>query len=177
MSRVGSAPIQIPQGVDCNLTHGNLRTKGKLGEMNLPIPSDIDIKIHDGKVNISLINDSKEARTLWGTIRARAFNMVKGVNEGFTRTLEINGVGYRAAIQGNELVLSLGHSHEIRYLVPQGITIKCDKPTEISISGMDKQIVGQVASEIRSYRSPEPYKGKGVKYAGEKILRKEGKKK
>lgn len=177
MSRVGSAPIQIPQGVECQLTQGVLKAKGKLGEMNLPIPLDVEIKIADGKVNVGLVNKTKQARTLWGTTRARAYNMVKGVSEGFTRNLEINGVGYRAALQGKELVLSLGHSHEIRYPIPQGITIKCDKPTEVSISGMDKQVVGQVASEIRSYRSPEPYKGKGVKYAGEKILRKEGKKK
>jgi large subunit ribosomal protein L6 len=177
MSRVGSAPIQIPQGVECQLTQGVLKAKGKLGELVLSLPSGVEVNIVDGNLKVALLGKSKQARMLWGTIRARAYNMVKGVSEGFTRNLEINGVGYRAALQDTELVLSLGHSHEIRYPIPAGITVKCDKPTEVSISGIDKQAVGQVASEIRAFRSPEPYKGKGVKYAGEKILRKEGKKK
>ena len=135
------------------------------------------MKIADGKVQVTPNGKTLEARTLWGTIRSRANNMVQGVNEGFTRKLEINGVGYRAAVQGQDLVLNLGHSHEIRYPIPQDVTVKCAKPTEVSIFGRDKQQVGQMASEIRSFRPPEPYKGKGVKYAEERILRKEGKKK
>lgn len=177
MSRVGKEPVVIPQGVDCQLVDGQIKAKGKLGELSLNLPTEVAVKIEDGKINVTPVDKTKQSRMLWGTIRARVSNMVNGVHEGFTRNLEINGVGYRASVQGKDLVLNLGHSHEIRYPIPQGITIKCAKPTEISISGVNKQEVGQIASEIRSYRPPEPYKGKGVKYVEERILRKEGKKK
>lgn len=177
MSRVGSAPVEIPQGVECQIVDNVLKAKGKLGELSLPLPFNVSVKIEGSVLSVNPKDQSKQSRMLWGTIRARVYNLVCGVADGFKRNLEINGVGYRAALQGSELVLSLGHSHEIRYPIPSGITIKCAKPTEIEISGIDKQQVGQIASEIRSYRSPEPYKGKGVKFAEEKILRKEGKKK
>jgi len=177
MSRIGSAPVEIPQGVECQVVDGMLKAKGKLGELSLSLPLQVEVKIEDKAIVIAPKDSSKRSRMLWGTIRARASNMVQGVSEGFKKELEINGVGYRAAVQGQELVLSLGHSHEIRYPIPRGVTIKCGKPTEIEISGIDTQQIGQIASEIRSYRPPEPYKGKGVKYVGEKIVRKEGKKK
>jgi large subunit ribosomal protein L6 len=155
MSRVGNNPVEVPSGVEVAVSGRVITAKGKLGEMNA----------------------SKRARALWGTTRARIQNMVTGVSEGFIRKLEINGVGYRATVQGSTLHLQLGYSHDINYAIPDGITIQCEKPTSIAVSGADKQKVGQVAAEIRGYRKPEPYKGKGIKYVEETILRKEGKKK
>jgi len=177
MSRVGKRPIDVPQGVDCQINEGILKAKGKLGELSLVLPRELDVKLEANQLLVIPKNKLKETRMLWGTIRSRVDNLVKGVNEGFTRKLEINGVGYRAAVQGSDVVLQLGYSHEVRLKVPEGLTVKCESPTRVAISGIDRQRVGQFASEIRAKRPPEPYKGKGVRYEGEFILRKEGKKK
>ena len=177
MSRVGKNPVEVPAGVEVAVKGGLVSAKGKLGNLDFQATDDVEITQEDGKVWVKPVNDSKKARAMWGTARSRIQNMVQGVSEGFKKELEINGVGYRAAVQGNSLNLQLGFSHDVAYPIPEGIEIKCEKPTAISISGADKQKVGQVAAEIRSYRPPEPYKGKGVKYADEVILRKEGKKK
>ena len=177
MSRVGKNPVEVPSGVEIAIKGGLVSAKGKLGNLEFQATNDVEITQEDGKVWVKPVNDSKKARAMWGTARARIQNMVAGVSQGFTRELEINGVGYRAAVQGNALNLQLGFSHDVAYPIPEGISIKCEKPTSITITGADKQQVGQVAAEIRSYRPPEPYKGKGVKYADEVVLRKEGKKK
>ena len=177
MSRVGLLPVIIPDGVTVDLTDGILSAKGKIGELNLTYAADVVPSIEEGKIWVKPANDSLKARKLWGTFRSLTYNVITGVHEGYTKFLDINGVGYRAQIQGKDLVLQLGHSHEIRYPIREGITIKCETQTEIEISGADKQAVGSVAAKIRSYRPPEPYKGKGVKYRDEIILRKEGKKK
>jgi large subunit ribosomal protein L6 len=177
MSRVGKNPVEVPAGVEVAIKGGLVSAKGKLGALDFQATDDVEISQEDGKVWVKPVNESKKARAMWGTARSRIQNMMVGVSEGYTRELEINGVGYRAAVQGNNLNLQLGFSHDVIYPIPEGITVKCEKPTSISISGADKQKVGQVAAEIRGYRPPEPYKGKGVKYADEVILRKEGKKK
>lgn len=177
MSRVGKYPVTIPAGVQVTLDGPQLSVKGKVGQGSLRLPDVLAVVVADGKVTLTPRNNSKTARALWGTNRALVNNMISGAANGYTRKLDIVGVGYRAAVQGKELVLQLGYSHEIRYPIPAGITVVCEKPTAIAISGFDKQQVGQIASEIRAYRGPEPYKGKGVMYEGEKILRKEGKKK
>jgi len=177
MSRVGKNPVEVPSGVEVAIKGGLVSAKGKLGTLEFEATDDVAITLEDGKVWVKPLNNSKKARAMWGTARARIQNMVVGVSEGFTKELEINGVGYRAAMQGKALSLQLGFSHDVAYPIPEGIQVKCEKPTSITISGADKQKVGQVAAEIRSYRPPEPYKGKGVKYADEVILRKEGKKK
>lgn len=177
MSRVGKLPVAIPSGVTVDIKNDHIAVKGKNGELKTLITGDVKVTIDDGKVVVAPANDSKRARAMWGTVRANLNNVIKGVTEGFTRNLEINGVGYRAAIQGEILSLSLGYSHEIKYMIPKGIKIAVDKQTALSITGNDKQRVGQVAAEIRSLRGPEPYKGKGVKYSDERIRRKEGKKK
>jgi len=177
MSRVGKNPVEVPSGVEVAIKGGLVSAKGKLGSLDFEATDDVVISQEDGKIWVKPANDGKRARALWGTVRSRIQNMVIGVSEGFTKNLEINGVGYRAAVQGQSLNLQLGFSHDVAYPIPEGITIKCEKPTSIAVSGADKQKVGQVAAEIRSYRPPEPYKGKGVKYADEVILRKEGKKK
>ena len=177
MSRVGKNPVEVPSGVEIAIKGALVSAKGKLGSLEFKATDDVEITQEDGKVWVKPVNDSKKARAMWGTARARIQNMVIGVSEGFKKDLEINGVGYRAAVQGQALNLQLGFSHDVAYPIPEGISVKCEKPTSITISGADKQKVGQVAAEIRSYRPPEPYKGKGVKYADEVILRKEGKKK
>lgn len=178
MSRVGKNPIAVPSGVTAEIAENTLKTKGKNGELKLVFDKDlVEIKLEEKNLWVKPKQANKKARAMWGTVRARANNMVKGVSEGFSRKLEIIGVGYKARMQGTELILSLGYSHEITYKIPQGIKIVCATPTSIEISGADKQVVGQVASEIRAYRSPEPYKGKGIKYENETIRRKEGKKK
>ena len=177
MSRVGKNPIEVPSGVEVAIKGRQISAKGKLGVLEYEATEDVEVSQDDGKVWVKPANDGKRARAMWGTVRSRIQNMVIGVSEGFTRNLEINGVGYRAAVQGKDLVLQLGYSHEVRHAIPEGITVKCERPTAITISGADKQKVGQVAAEIRGFRPPEPYKGKGVKYAEEVILRKEGKKK
>ena len=177
MSRVGKYPVVVPAGVTVSVDGQTVHAKGKFGEMSFFVVSDVEVKLEDGKVVVTPQSDEKFARAMWGTARARINNMVKGVGEGFTKKLDIVGVGYRASVQGKTLKLALGFSHDVDFPIPEGIDIKCPQPTQIEISGNDKQRVGQVASEIRAYRSPEPYKGKGVKYSDEKILRKEGKKK
>jgi large subunit ribosomal protein L6 len=177
MSRVGKYPVVVPNGVTVNLAGGELSVKGKLGQSSINLVDAVEASLEDNQVWVKPKNETKQARMMWGTTRANIANMVKGVSEGFTINLEINGVGYRAAVQGKALQLQLGFSHDVNYPIPDDITIKCEKPTAISITGKDKQRVGQIAAEIRAYRGPEPYKGKGVKYETETILRKEGKKK
>ena len=175
MSRVGKNPIEIPSGVELAISGRMVTAKGKLGELRYELNDSVSARQEDNRVVIQPLDDSKAARAMWGTARARLQNMVIGVSEGFSKELEINGVGYRAAVQGQTLNLQLGFSHDINYPIPQGISIKCEKPTSILVSGADKQRVGQVAAEIRAYRKPEPYKGKGIRYAGEQIIRKAGK--
>ena len=177
MSRVGKNPVTIPQGVTVDVASGVATVKGKLGTLKLPITKEVDVSVKDGKVWVKPVQENTQSRVLWGTTRANLRNMVEGVSKGYSKALEINGVGYRAAVQGKNLQLQLGYSHDVLYPIPEGITIKCEKPTAVLISGYDKQKVGQVAAEIRAVRPPEPYKGKGIKYDTETILRKEGKKK
>lgn len=177
MSRVGKNPIPIPSGTNVTLDGALLKVKGKLGELSMTLHDDVECKVEGNELMISPRGQHKRARAMWGTYRAQAANMVHGVSEGWTRNLEINGVGYRASVVGKNVKLQLGYSHDVIYPIPDGIQVKCERPTHISISGFDKQKVGQMASEIRAWRPPEPYKGKGVKYEGEYIFRKEGKKK
>lgn len=177
MSRVGKHPVALPQGVSAEVKDGTITVKGKLGSLSLVVASDIEVKVADNQVSVTPQAQTIRARMMWGTTRNNVANMVKGVSEGFKQVLEIEGVGFRAAMQGKDLVMQLGFSHEVRYPAPQGIEIKAEKPTVISITGFDRQKVGQVAAEIRSMKKPEPYKGKGIKYAGERVRRKEGKKK
>ncbi len=177
MSRIGKAPVVIPQGVTIDLAGGILTTKGKLGTLTLAVSNDVDTVIKDGQVTVSPKNETKRARMAWGTTRALVSNMVDGVTKGYTVNLDINGVGYRAAVQGKDLVLQLGYSHDVTFPIPSDIKIACEKPTAIAVTGADKQRVGQIAAVIRSFRGPEPYKGKGIKYATETVRRKEGKKK
>ena len=177
MSRIGKNPVAIPAGVTVELAGQILTAKGSLGTLSLLVSSEVSAKIADGTVTIAPGSESKRARAMWGTTRALVNNMVNGVATGFTRNLEINGVGYRAAVQGDTLTLQLGYSHEVPYPIPKDVRIACERPTLITISGADRQRVGQVAAEIRSFRPPEPYKGKGVKYSHETVRRKEGKKK
>ena len=177
MSRVGKYPVVVPSGVTVTLTGDEVSVKGKLGVSSLRLVDDVETTIEGNHVWVKPRSETKRARMMWGTTRALINNMVKGVSDGFTVNLDINGVGYRAAVQGKILQLQLGYSHDIMFPIPDDVTIKCDKPTAVSVTGKDRQRVGQVAAEIRAFRGPEPYKGKGVKYATETILRKEGKKK
>ncbi|KAB1071456.1 50S ribosomal protein L6 [Methylobacterium planeticum] len=177
MSRVGKKPVAVPSGVTATVTGQTVKMKGSKGELQFVVPSLVSVALEDGAVSVQPKDQSKQARSLWGTSRAQVANLVEGVSKGFEKKLEITGVGYRAAMAGKSLKLSLGYSHDIEYEIPAGITIVTPKPTEIVVTGIDRQRVGQVAAEIRDYRGPEPYKGKGVKYAGEFIFRKEGKKK
>jgi large subunit ribosomal protein L6 len=177
MSRVGKKPVPVPSGVTATVTGQTVTMKGSKGELKFVVPPQVVVDFKDGAVSVQPKDQSKQARSLWGTSRAQVANLVEGVSKGFEKKLEITGVGYRAAMAGKALKLSLGYSHDIEYEIPAGITIVTPKPTEIVVSGIDRQRVGQVAAEIREYRGPEPYKGKGVKYAGEFIFRKEGKKK
>ena len=178
MSRIGKNPVTIPEGGQVHLAEGVLTATGRNGSLKLAVSPDVSATVADGAVTIAPNGESKRARAMWGTTRALVNNMVTGVSAGFTRTLEINGVGYRAAVQGSTLNLQLGYSHDIKYPIPEGIAIKVgEKQTTIAITGADKQKVGQVAAEIRGLRRPEPYKGKGIKYENEHIRRKEGKKK
>lgn len=177
MSRVGKYPVTVPSGVQVALQGRTVVAKGKNGELKLELTDAVDVTIENNLVTVKPRGDDRRARTLWGTTRSLINGMLTGVSTGFTKSMEINGTGYRAAMQGSDLVLNLGYSHEIRYPVPKGIKITCEKPTSIKVEGADKRQVGQVAAEIRAYRGPEPYKGKGVKYENEQILRKEGKKK
>jgi large subunit ribosomal protein L6 len=177
MSRVGKYPVVVPSGVTVSLAGTNVSVKGKLGESSLQLVEDVEAGLDGDQLWVKPKGENKRARMMWGTTRALLNNMVKGVSDGWTINLEINGVGYRAAVQGKVLNLQLGYSHDINYPIPDGIVVKCEKPTAISITGKDRQVVGQIAAEIRAFRGPEPYKGKGVKYDTETILRKEGKKK
>ncbi len=177
MSRIGKNPVAIPEGVAVDLAGQILTAKGQLGTLTLTVSTEVTATIADGAVTIAPNSETKRARAMWGTTRALVNNMVTGVATGFTRNLDINGVGYRAAVQGNTLNLQLGYSHEVAYPIPSDVRIACERPTTIAISGADRQRVGQVAAEIRSFRPPEPYKGKGIKYRDETIRRKEGKKK
>lgn len=177
MSRIGKKPVQVPAGVTANVDGQKVTAKGPKGELFFVANDDIQLKLEDNGVSVTLTNNTKEARSKWGMSRTMIENIFKGVKDGYERKLEINGVGYRAALQGKNLQLALGFSHDVVYEPPVGITIAVPKPTEIIVSGINKQQVGQVAAEIREYRGPEPYKGKGVKYAEERIVRKEGKKK
>jgi large subunit ribosomal protein L6 len=177
MSRIGKHPVAIPDGVRAQLSGRTLTATGGLGTLQMVLSHDVTASIADGVVTIAPANDTKRSRALWGMTRALVSNMVTGVSKGFSVGLEINGVGYRAAVQGKTLNLQLGYSHDIAFAIPDDVKIACERPTVITVTGVDRQRVGQVAAEIRAFRLPEPYKGKGIKYSGETIRRKEGKKK
>jgi large subunit ribosomal protein L6 len=177
MSRVGKKPVAIPSGVTASVEGQVVKVKGPKGALSLVLHDDVTAKVEDGGIKVDPRAETKRARAMWGTYRSLLDNVMTGVTKGFERRLEISGVGYRAALQGKNLQVQLGYSHDIVYPIPEGITIAVPKPTEIVVSGIDGQKVGHVAAEIRAFRKPEPYKGKGVKYAGEYIFRKEGKKK
>ena len=177
MSRIGKKAVPIPSGVTASVEGQTVKMKGPKGALQYIVPDDIIVKIENGAIKVDPRRETQRARAMWGTSRTLVSNLVTGVTKGFETKLEITGVGYRAAVQGKNLQLALGFSHDVNYPIPEGIAIVTPKPTEIVVSGIDKQRVGQVAAEIRAFRSPEPYKGKGVKYAGEFIFRKEGKKK
>ena len=177
MSRIGKVPVALPSGVSASIEGSVLSVKGPKGTLTMPMLDDISYGIEDGRIVVRPANDSKRARSFWGMHRTLVQNLVTGVTEGFTKVLEISGVGYRAAAQGRNLRLQLGYSHDVNFPVPDGIDVKTPDPNTVEISGIDKQKVGQVAAEIRRWRKPEPYKGKGIKYRGEYIFRKEGKKK
>lgn len=177
MSRVGKKPVPLPAGVTANVQGQTVAMKGPKGELRFTVPDLVEVSMEDGSVAVKNRNDSKQSRALWGTSRAQIAVLAQGVTAGFEKRLEINGVGYKAAVQGKTLKLSLGYSHDVDYAIPDGVTITTPRPVEIVVAGIDKQRVGQTAAEIRDFRGPEPYKGKGVKYAGEFIFRKEGKKK
>ena len=178
MSRVGKYPVIVPDGVNVSIEAGNVLVKGKNGELSCHYDEDhVSVEMKEGKVVVSPKSETKESRALWGTTRANINTLVKGVSEGFTKELELIGVGYKARVEGTKLILSLGFSHDVTVETPKGLKITCASPTQISIFGADKQLVGQIASEIREWRKPEPYKGKGIRYVGEYVRRKEGKKK
>ena len=177
MSRIGKRPVSVPDGVTASVDGQTVTAKGPKGELKFVVNEEVIVKMGEDGIKVDPRDQSKDARSKWGMSRTQIENIMTGVSQGFTKSLEINGVGYRAAMQGKNLQLSLGFSHEVIYDVPEGITVATPKPTEITVTGIDKQQVGQVAAEIRKYRGPEPYKGKGVKYADETIFRKEGKKK
>jgi large subunit ribosomal protein L6 len=177
MSRIGQHPVSVPSGVTIDIAGQIVTAKGKLGELSLTLADEVEINRNDATLVVKPRSDTQRARTMWGTMRSLLQNLVTGVDEGFTVNLEIVGVGYRAAVEGRELVLQLGYSHEVRFPIPDGIKIACERPTVLAVSGADRQQVGQVAANIRAFRKPEPYKGKGIRYANEFILRKEGKKK
>ncbi len=177
MSRVGKYPVEIPAGVQVAVAGGILTAKGKLGELSLALTEHVEAKVDGNTITVVPRTQAQQARMMWGTTRALVASMVKGVSTGFVKSMEITGTGYRAAVQGERLEIALGFSHPIHYPVPKGIKITCERPTAIKVEGVDKRLVGQVAAEIRAFRPPEPYKGKGVRYTDETIRRKEGKKK
>ncbi|WP_017666974.1 50S ribosomal protein L6 [Sandarakinorhabdus sp. AAP62] len=177
MSRIGKKPVAVPAGVTATINDRILVVKGPKGEMSMPLVDDISYTIDGAQIAVLPANETKRARAFWGMQRTMVNNLVTGVSDGFTKVLEITGVGYRASVQGSNLKLQLGYSHDVDFAIPAGITIKTPDPTTVEITGADKQRVGQVAAEIRRWRKPEPYKGKGIKYRGEFIFRKEGKKK
>jgi large subunit ribosomal protein L6 len=178
MSRIGKKPVAMPSGVSANVEGQTLTVKGPKGTLSMPLLEELVVyKIDEGAISLTPVTASQRARAAWGMQRTQVQNLVTGVTEGFTKVLEINGVGYRAQAQGKNLKLQLGYSHDVNYAVPEGVDVKTPDTTTVEISGIDKQKVGQVAAEIRRWRKPEPYKGKGIKYRGEYIFRKEGKKK
>jgi len=177
MSRIGNKPVAIPPGITANVEGQTVKVKGPKGALQVVVHDDVAVKLEDGQIKVGPRAETKRARSQWGTSRTLINNLVIGVTKGFEQRLEINGVGYRASVQGKNLQIALGYSHDIVYPIPEGITIVTPRPVEIVITGSDRQKVGQVAAEIRDYRPPEPYKGKGIKYAGERVFRKEGKKK
>ncbi|MCO6050532.1 50S ribosomal protein L6 [Mesorhizobium sp. RP14(2022)] len=177
MSRIGKKPVAVPQGVTASVNGQTVSAKGPKGELRFVVNDEVLVKLEEGSISVTPRDETKDARSKWGMSRTQIVNILQGVKDGFERRLEITGVGYRAAMQGKNLQLALGFSHDVVYQTPEGVTIAVPRPTEIVVTGIDKQQVGQVAAEIREYRGPEPYKGKGVRYAGERIVRKEGKKK
>jgi large subunit ribosomal protein L6 len=177
MSRIGKNPVEIPDGVDVVIAGREVTVKGKLGQLTSRLASEVVASKEDGKVWIKPISGDTRSRSMWGLGRSMVNNMITGVSQGFSRRLELVGVGYRAAVENKILTLQLGYSHDIKVMIPEGIEVACERPTAIEVKGADKQKVGQLAADIRSLRKPEPYKGKGVRYEGEYILRKEGKKK
>ena len=177
MSRIGKKPVSLPQGVTATVAGQTVTAKGPKGELKFVVNDEVLVKLENNEISVEPKDQSKDARSKWGMSRTQIVNILSGVKDGFEKKLEITGVGYRASMQGKNLQLALGFSHDVVYQTPEGISIATPKPTEITVTGIDKQKVGQVAAEIREYRGPEPYKGKGVRYAGEKIVRKEGKKK
>jgi large subunit ribosomal protein L6 len=177
MSRIGKRAVAVPSGITANVEGQTVKVKGPKGALSVVLPDEVAVKLDGGQIKVDPRNETKRARSQWGTSRTLVANLIAGVTKGFEERLEINGVGYRAAVQGKNLQLALGYSHDVVYPIPEGITIVTPRPVEIVITGTDRQKVGQVAAEIRKYRPPEPYKGKGVKYAAERIFRKEGKKK
>ncbi|MDQ0317165.1 50S ribosomal protein L6 [Amorphus orientalis] len=177
MSRVGKKPVEVPNGVTATIDGQTVNVKGPKGDLSFTAPDFVTVAQGEDGITVTPVDESKKARSMWGLSRSMVANLVHGVTQGFERKLEITGVGYRAQVQGKNLQLALGFSHEVLYPIPDGIQIQCPKPTEIVVAGIEKQRVGQVAAEIREFRPPEPYKGKGVRYADEQIIRKEGKKK
>ena len=177
MSRIGKKSVPVPAGVTATIEGGQISVKGPKGTLSMPLVEDISYTLEDGAISVMPANESKRARAFWGMQRTMVSNLVVGVSDGFTKVLEITGVGYRASVQGSNLKLQLGYSHDVDFPIPEGIAIKTPDQTTVEISGADRQQVGQVAAEIRRWRKPEPYKGKGIKYRGEFIFRKEGKKK
>lgn len=177
MSRIGNKPVEVPEGVTLDVNGQDVKAKGSKGELSLRIHDDVSVKLEDGKVVFAPRTQSLQAKKLFPTMRTLVNNIVVGVTEGFEKSLEIQGVGFRAQMQGNTIVMQLGFSHEVRYDIPEGVKVEVEDQTKIKVSGIDKQLVGQVAAKIRGFKPPEPYKGKGVRYAGEYVMRKEGKKK
>ena len=177
MSRIGSKPVSVPSGVNVTLNGADLTIKGSKGQLSMQCVEEVLVSHEGDQINFKPRDDSKRARSMWGMQRSLAQNLVTGVSDGYVKELEIQGVGYRAAVQGRTLRLQLGFSHDIEFPIPEGIDVECERPTAVKISGIDKQKVGQVAAEVRAFRPPEPYKGKGVRYVGEYVFRKEGKKK
>ena len=177
MSRIGKKPVAVPAGVTATVTGQTVKVKGAKGELSFVVPERVNVAMENGAIAVQPRDETKQARAAWGMSRSQVANLIEGVSKGYEKKLEINGVGYRAAVAGKVLKLALGYSHEIDFEIPAGIAIVTPKPTEILVSGIDKQRVGQVAAEIRELRGPEPYKGKGIKYSDEFIFRKEGKKK
>lgn len=177
MSRIAKYPVSVPKGVESTIANGQIVVKGPLGTLSQPLSDDVEVALNDGRITFVAANDTKQSNAMSGTMRALVSNMVVGVSKGFERRLALVGVGFRAQVQGNALKLQLGFSHDIEHKMPAGIKIECPSQTEIIVKGADKQAVGQVAAEIRAYRRPEPYKGKGVRYVDERIVLKETKKK
>jgi large subunit ribosomal protein L6 len=177
MSRIGKKPVELPKGVTAALSGQTIEVKGPKGTRSFTATDDVTLAVEDGSVSVKPRGTSKRARQQWGMSRTQVANLVEGVTTGFKKEMEITGVGYRAAVQGKLLKLQLGYSHDVDFAIPEGVTITTPKPTEITVEGIDQQVVGQVAANIREWRKPEPYKGKGIKYDSEQIRRKEGKKK